>query len=144
MWPPSCALFSTALIKPALVIRPMTLCSRTSRCNQIYMTSYLDSDLLSMSWQIRINPEQTFLLNILWKDQPEDKLKCTGLLTVTYGTINAPILATRVLQEIAITNSAEYPLASNALLYQKYCDVLSDGDDLNKLQSLYDELASLL
>lgn len=33
---------------------------------------------------IQIDPEQTYLLNILWRDTPDEPLKCMELTTVTY------------------------------------------------------------
>lgn len=43
---------------------------------------------------IKINPEHTYLQNILWREDPTKCLKCIELLTVTYGTNSAPYLAT--------------------------------------------------
>lgn len=105
----------------------------------------LTSDIEKMFRQIKINPNQTFLLNILWRDASEDLLQCVELKTVTYGTNSAPFLATRVLNDVALKNNAEYPLASQSLLTQCYMDdILSGCDDPKNLDVLYSELISLL
>lgn len=105
----------------------------------------LTADIEKMYRQILINPSQTFLLNILWRDNPKVPLNCIELRTVTYGTNCAPFLATRVLNEIAIKNQANYPLASQTLLQQCYVDDLLTGvDNLTQLNDLYTQLNSLL
>lgn len=105
----------------------------------------LTSDIEKMYRQVQINPCQRFLLNILWRDSPQDPLKCIELLTVTYGTNCAPFLSTRVLYEIAIRNQAKYPLASQALLEQCYVDdFLTGANSLMELNDLYTQLNSVL
>lgn len=102
-------------------------------------------DIEKMFRQIKINPAQTFLLNILWRDNPYQELQCIELLTVTYGTNSAPFLATRVLKEIALRNENKYPMASRAILEQCYMDdVLSGADSLETLKRLRNELVSLM
>jgi hypothetical protein len=105
----------------------------------------LTTDIEKMYRQIEINPNHRFLLNILWRENPTEKLKCIELSTVTYGTNSAPYLATRVVNEIATTNFSEFPLASSALLNQTYIDdILGGVDDYNDLEVLYNELNKLL
>lgn len=102
-------------------------------------------DIEKMFRQIRVNPDQTFLLNILWREHPSQELQCIELFTVTYGTNSAPFLATRVLKEIALRNKKKYPLASDALLTQCYMDdVLSGSNSLEELKQLHSELNDLL
>jgi Pao retrotransposon peptidase len=94
--------------------------------------------------QIKINPEQTFLHNILWRDSPNEPFQCLELQTVTYGTNFAPYVATRTLNDIAI-NDKKHPLAANALLSQTYVDdILSGCDSYEELEELYKQLNSLL
>lgn len=105
----------------------------------------LISDIEKMYRQINVNPNQCFLLNILWRKNPDEDLKCIELSTVTYGTNCAPYLATRVLNDIAIKNSETFPLASDALLKQTYVDDIIYGcDSQSDLEKVYVELNSLL
>lgn len=103
----------------------------------------LTADIQKMYRKIRINPSQTFLQNILWRNDPSEPLQCIELLTVTYGTNSAPYLATRVLNELASTSNCT--LASTALLEQTYVDdIICGANTLNDLRSLYSELSTLL
>lgn len=104
----------------------------------------ITSDIEKMYRQVRINPSQTHLQNILWRDNPSEPIKCLELLTVTYGTSSASWLATRALKELALTHQDEYPLASKAIISQTYVDdALCGEDSLENLQKLYQELIDL-
>lgn len=101
----------------------------------------LTSDIEKMYRQVRINPTQTYLQNILWRESPEDHLQCIELLTVTYGTNCAPYLATRVLKALALNNKDRFPLACEAILSQCYVDdILCGQDSIEELTSLYFQL----
>lgn len=105
----------------------------------------LTTDITKMFRQIKTNPEHNFLQNILWRDNPQDTLKCIELLTVTYGTNFAPYLSTRVLIDIALKNKDAYPLAAEALLSQCYVDdILCGCDNYTDLRTLQTELKTLL
>ncbi|XP_050313663.1 uncharacterized protein LOC126748451 [Anthonomus grandis grandis] len=104
----------------------------------------LTADIEKMYRQIRVNPNQTYLQNILWRESPASKLQCIELLTVTYGTNCAPYLATRVLKELALTHKSKYPLASAAILSQCYVDdILCGQNSIDDLVALYFELIEL-
>ena len=105
----------------------------------------LTADIIKMFRQIKINPDQRFLLNILWRKDPKDPLKCIQLSTVTYGTNCAPFLATRVLKDLAEKKGIQYPLAAEAILSQTYMDdILGGSNDYESLNQLYFELKNLL
>lgn len=105
----------------------------------------LTSDIEKMYRKIFVNPSQTFLLNILWRDNPSDPIQCIELLTVTYGTNCAPFLATRILHEIGKNNMSSFPLDSEALLTQTYIDdILGGCDHVEELSKLHQELYCLL
>jgi len=105
----------------------------------------LSADIEKMFRQVSINPDQTFLLNILWRNSPQEPLQCIELLTVTYGTNSAPFLATRVLKRLADTKATEYPNAAKALLTGTYMDdILSGSDSEDGLNLLCEELKGLL
>ncbi|XP_030752247.1 uncharacterized protein LOC115879487 [Sitophilus oryzae] len=101
----------------------------------------LTADIEKMYRQVRVNPRQTYLQNILWRSNPAHDFQCIELQTVTYGTNSAPYLATRVLNELAFLNKEEYPLAADTILSQCYVDDLLCGQDtLDKLKDLYFQL----
>ncbi|XP_050298577.1 uncharacterized protein LOC126737642 [Anthonomus grandis grandis] len=104
----------------------------------------LTSDIEKMYRQVRVNPNQTYLQNILWRDHPSQPMQCIELLTVTYGTNCAPYLATRTLNELAIIHKDDYPLASQAILSQCYVDdVLCGQDTYENLVELHRQLLEL-
>lgn len=105
----------------------------------------LTCDIEKMFRQVRINPCQVFLQNILWRDNPNNALNCIELQTVSFGTNSAPFLATRVLNEIAIRNKTNFPLAAEALLKQCYVDdILYGADTEHDLINSYTQLNNLL
>ena len=114
-------------------------------CRFRYFNFVLTADIEKMYRQIKINPAQCFLLNILWRSTPNEDLKCIELSTVTYGTNCAPYLATRVLNEMANKNVEQFPLASDALLNHTYVDDIIYGcESQNELKLIYDELTCLM
>ncbi|XP_025836105.1 uncharacterized protein LOC112906362 [Agrilus planipennis] len=103
------------------------------------------ADIEKMYRQIKVEPSQTFLQNILWRDGPNQSLQCIELQTVTYGTKAAPFLATRVLSELGNKNLDNFPLAANTILNQCYVDdILSGAMDLDTLFDLRNQLIKLL
>ncbi|XP_072375490.1 uncharacterized protein [Diabrotica undecimpunctata] len=105
----------------------------------------LIADIEKMFRQIRINPKQTFLLNILWRNSPQEELKCLELQTVTYGTNSASFLSTRCLKELAVRNKEKYPLAADALENSCYVDdILHGANDIETLYKTYKQLSTSL
>ncbi|XP_072398174.1 uncharacterized protein [Diabrotica undecimpunctata] len=103
------------------------------------------ADIVKMFRQIRINPKQTFLLNILWRNSPQEELKCLELQTVTYGTNSASFLSTRCLKELAVRNKEKYPLAADALENSCYVDdILHGANDIETLYNIYKQLSTSL
>ncbi|GBM25063.1 hypothetical protein AVEN_135839-1 [Araneus ventricosus] len=82
---------------------------------------------------------------ILWRDNPSSPIKTYRLCTVTYGTASASYLATRVLKQLAIDESSNFPKASEVLLHNCYVDdVLFGADYLEAAEKLIPELQELL
>lgn len=105
----------------------------------------LITDIQKMFRQIEVNPSQRFLLNILWRDSPQEELKCLELRTVTYGTNCATFLSTRCLKELAQQSKDTFPLASDALLNSCYVDdILYGCNDLNTLFEAYKQISECL
>lgn len=105
----------------------------------------ITTDIEKMYRQVKINPDQHFLQNILWRDNPDASLKCIQLQTVTYGTNSAPFLATRCLVNLAEQEKINYPLASEAILTQCYVDdILAGGNSIDESLQLVNQLTTML
>ncbi|XP_035213149.1 uncharacterized protein LOC118187078, partial [Stegodyphus dumicola] len=103
------------------------------------------ADIKQMFRMIEVNPSQSKLQKILWKDSKFAQVKVYQLRTVTHGTASAPYLATKVLQQLALDEGTDFPLASRAVLQDFYMDdCLSDSSDINELEKLMLELKQLL
>ncbi|GFW18305.1 integrase catalytic domain-containing protein [Trichonephila clavipes] len=103
------------------------------------------ADIRQMFRMIEINPSQTKLQKILWKNSKTAPTKVYELKTVTYGTASAPYLATRVLQQLALDEEKDFPLASEVLLQDFYMDdCLSGASELSEFEKLKSELTQLL
>ncbi len=96
------------------------------------------ADIKKMYRQILINPKQCYLQNILWREKPDEQIRCIELSTVTYGTNCAPFLATRVLTEIGLLCNKEYPAVADALISNTYVDdVLYGCSTFKQLEEVY-------
>lgn len=105
----------------------------------------LTCDIQKMFRGILINPSQTCLQNILWRDAPCKPISCLQLQTVTYGLKSSTFLATRCLIELAHRYQSEFPLAAQAMLLNTYCDdVICGSDSTHDLYQLKHELIALL
>ncbi|GFW95326.1 DUF1758 domain-containing protein [Trichonephila clavipes] len=103
------------------------------------------ADIRHMYRMIEVNPSQTKLQKILWKNSKTAPTKVYELKTVTYGTASAPYLATRVLQQLALDEEKDFPLASEVLLQDFYMDdCLSGASELSEFEKLKSELTQLL
>ncbi|GFW26216.1 DUF1758 domain-containing protein [Trichonephila clavipes] len=103
------------------------------------------ADIRHMFRTIEVNPSQTKLKKILWKNSTIAPTKVYELKTVTYGTASTPYLATRVLQQLALDEEKDFPLASEVLLQDFYIDdCLSGASELSEFEKLKSELMQLL
>lgn len=101
-------------------------------------------DIEKMYRQIRINPKQTFLQNIVWRNNPNENLKCIELQTISYGTNSAPFLATRSIKFFADLYKKVYPLAAEVVNTQCYVDdLLCGADSLETLKETHSQLLKL-
>nr|XP_013189920.1 unnamed protein product [Amyelois transitella] len=102
-------------------------------------------DIRQMYRQIRIDPSQNHLQNILWRSNVNDPLLCLQLQTVTYGVRSSSFLATRCLVELAIRYGDKYPLAASVLLNNIYVDDCLFGScSTEQLKQVCNELITLL
>lgn len=103
------------------------------------------TDIAKMYRQIKIDKSDTCLQRIIWRSNPDQNLQTYEFLTVTYGTSNAPYLATRVLKQLALDEAHEFPLASQVALNDFYVDdLLSGSDQLDQAKAIQSELIAML
>ncbi|XP_028026698.1 uncharacterized protein LOC114240381 [Bombyx mandarina] len=102
-------------------------------------------DIRRMFRNLIIEKSQRSLLNILWRDSPDEQLKCIQLSTVPYGLKCSSWLATRCLLELATRFGKQYPLAAPVLLNSTYVDdVLHTDDSLARIIATKAQLIELL
>lgn len=80
------------------------------------------SDIKMMFRFILLDPSQRSLQNILWREQPNEDIKCIQLQTVTYGLKTSSYAATRCLIELAQRFEQELPSAASILKNNTYID----------------------
>lgn len=95
------------------------------------------ADIEKMYRQILIHPSQRHLQQILWRNNPNDKLDTFQLNTVTYGTASAPYLAIRCLHELANQHQNTHEQESITIKRDFYVDDLLTGHDDIETLTLY-------
>lgn len=104
-----------------------------------------NTDIRKMFRNILVNPEQTSLQNILWRDNPGDTIQCLRLDTVTYGLKSSTYLATRCLDELANQHECSLPMASFILKNCTYVDdILYSNSNICTLLEAKCQLQQLL
>jgi hypothetical protein len=102
-------------------------------------------DIVKMYRQIWVDPRDTAFQRIFWRDDVRKSVNIYELKTVTYGTASAPYLATKCLQQLAIDEQHNFPLASPAILKDFYVDDLLTGTNtISKSIELRNQLISAL
>lgn len=103
------------------------------------------ADIAKMYRQVNVRNDHRDVQRILWKANIEDPVKEYRLNTVTYGTATAPFLAIRSLHQLAYDNEQEYPEVSEVILRDFYVDdLLTGGDDVEKVKALKDGVSKIL
>lgn len=103
------------------------------------------ADIRMMYRQILIEPTQRDLQRIVWRASPTDSVKTYRLCTVTYGTKNAPYLATRALKQLCDDEEESFPEAASAAREDFYMDdILTGSHDLESAGELKRQLILLL
>ncbi|XP_059054951.1 uncharacterized protein LOC131848997 [Achroia grisella] len=103
------------------------------------------ADIKRMFRNVKVNPKFTSLQNILWRDDPNEPIRCIRLDTVTYSLKTSNYLATRCLHELAIRHQDTYPLASAIIINNIYVDdIIYSDNDLKTTLDAKDQLCNLL
>ncbi|XP_050528008.1 uncharacterized protein LOC126898102 [Daktulosphaira vitifoliae] len=110
-----------------------------------YYLYVVTADVAKMYRQVLVHENDRHFQRILWRDAPNKPLQHYVLNTVTYWTVPASFLATRVLQELALGSSTKYPKASLSILQDFYMDdYLSGADSMEDIKTLYQEVSKIL
>lgn len=105
----------------------------------------LVSDAEKMFRQIVVCPEDCRLPSIVWRFSHVHPIDTYELSTVTYGTKSAPLLATRVLKQLADDEGKRFPLAAKAVNEDVYMDdVITGADTVESVMRLRSELDQML
>ncbi|XP_066590509.1 uncharacterized protein [Prorops nasuta] len=105
----------------------------------------ITADIIKMYRQIMVDPKQTSLQRILWRETPSSSVRTYELATVTYGTSPASFLATRCLKQLAIENSNAFPIGSKCLSRDFYMDdLLTGADSINEIKIIRKEIVDIL
>ncbi|XP_029177719.1 uncharacterized protein LOC114945619 [Nylanderia fulva] len=142
----SCKSTEGLSLNDALMIGPVVQQELTSILIRFRFFIYVFSaDVIKMYRQVLVDPSQTRLQRILWRDDPANNVDTYELLIVTYGTSSASYLATRCLTYHADQYAAKYPVGSREVKRSFYVDdFLSGADTLHEAKVLRDELIELL
>ncbi|XP_055615325.1 uncharacterized protein LOC129761616 [Toxorhynchites rutilus septentrionalis] len=101
----------------------------------------LVADIEKMYRQIRVHPDDACLQRILWRFTSSESIKVYELQTVTYGLSPSSFIATRVLQQLGVSYSDKFKLASYAAQEDFYMDdFLSGTDSVEKAKQLLHEM----
>lgn len=105
----------------------------------------LSADIEKIYRQIRAHPDDVKYQKILWRKTPNQSIKIFQLNTLTYGTVPASFLAIRTLQQLAMDEQKQFPLASKVIQEDFYVDdLLTGASTIRKAEILRDELIALL
>ena len=80
------------------------------------------ADIVKMFRQIMVDHADAIWQRILWRRAPDEEVRDLWLLTVTYGTASAPILALRVLKQLAEDEGQRFPVGARILKHHMYAD----------------------
>lgn len=126
----SCATDTGVSLNDTLMVGPVVQQDLYSIILRFRLHRYVViSDIEKMYRQILVHPTDRPLQTIVWRSSQSEPLRFFQLSTVTYGTSNAPYLATRSLIELAKINEKTFPEASKVVATDFYMDDLLTGVD---------------
>ncbi|XP_011858745.1 PREDICTED: uncharacterized protein LOC105556271 [Vollenhovia emeryi] len=142
----SCKTAEGLSLNDALMVGPVVPPELTAILIRFRFFTYVFSaDVIKMYRQVLVDPSQTRLQRILWRDDPDNDMDTYELLTITYGTSSASYLAIRTLNHHSDQYASRYPIGSRAVKRSVYVDdFLSGADTLQEAMVLRDALIELL
>ncbi|XP_011860595.1 PREDICTED: uncharacterized protein LOC105557813, partial [Vollenhovia emeryi] len=105
----------------------------------------LTADIAKMYRQVLVDPSQTALQRILWRNSIDEPIRTFELMTVTYGTASAAFLSIRALRQLAEDNIFKFPIGAKAVLSDFYvADLVTGADSLQQALTIKTETSQLL
>ncbi|XP_018398110.1 PREDICTED: uncharacterized protein LOC108776097 [Cyphomyrmex costatus] len=103
------------------------------------------ADITKMYRQILIDPAQTCLQRILWRDNENSEIQTYELATITYGTSAASYLATRSLKYLAELYHEQFPAGAQRIIRDFYVDdILTGADTVEAAVEARDQIIKIL
>ncbi|XP_029174769.1 uncharacterized protein LOC114943355 [Nylanderia fulva] len=103
------------------------------------------ADIAKMYRQILVDPQQTRLQRVLWRDEVTESVQTYELITLTYGTAAASYLATRALQFLAEMYAEEFSAGSRRVKRDFYVDdLLTGADTIEEALALKNQIVKIL
>ncbi|GFQ67374.1 uncharacterized protein TNCT_718081 [Trichonephila clavata] len=103
----------------------------------------ITADIEKMYRQITLHDSD--FQRIVWRNSPFEPIQDFRLTRVAYGTASAPYLAIKCLQQLALNESNNFPLASKAALKDFYVDDLMSGtNSLSEALELQNQLTQMV
>ncbi|KAL0880272.1 hypothetical protein ABMA27_002729 [Loxostege sticticalis] len=95
--------------------------------------------------QIKVDEADIDYLRILWRNGIDDEIKHYRMKRVTFGVACSPYLAVKTLQQVALDEGHNYPLAAEKIQNDYYMDDLMSGCETKEEGlKLYNEMNELL
>lgn len=105
----------------------------------------ISADLVKMYRQVKVEQDDTNFQRLVWRNNEEDEIEDYKLVRVTFGTAAAPYLAVKTLQQLAVDEGENFPIASEKLRTDYYVDDLMTGcETLDEGITLYKEMSELM
>ncbi|GFQ75654.1 uncharacterized protein TNCT_164001 [Trichonephila clavata] len=103
----------------------------------------ITTDIEKMYRQITLHDSD--FQRIVWHNSPFEPIQDFRLTRIAYGTASAPYLAIKCLQQLALNESNNFPLASKAALKDFYVDDLMSGaNSLSEALKLQNQLTQMV
>ncbi|GFR16114.1 pro-Pol polyprotein [Trichonephila clavata] len=103
----------------------------------------ITADIEKMYRQITLHDSD--FQRIVWRNSPFEPIQDFRLTRIAYGTASAPYLAIKCLQQLALNESNNFPLASKAALKDFYVDDLMSGaNSLSEALELQNQLTQMV
>ncbi|XP_070067118.1 uncharacterized protein [Drosophila virilis] len=87
----------------------------------------LTGDICKMYRCVRVEPADSYLQCILWRDSQHQKMQTYKLDTVTYGTKPASFLSVRAMHQLAMDEQKAFPIGADIIKRDFYVDDLILG-----------------
>lgn len=105
----------------------------------------MTADVSKMYRCIMLTEDERKYQRVFWRAEPNEKLECYELQTVTYGTTSAPYLAVRCLIQLAMDYKDIFPEACAIIRKDFYMDDLLTGcDRLDDVMRMQGEISQIL